>query len=236
MKIAFENGACGDQNRRQFLKRAGLLAAALPLVPLGALSLNGCASEAGRAAPSASSQPRAAQSDCEWCGAHEAPPDPPTSIIIAPPNEPGERISISGTIFQPDGFAPASGITLYLYHTDAQGVYSKDSPNDGRLSWRHGRLRSWLRTGADGRYEFNTIKPAPYPGRPDPAHIHVTVSGPGYAEYWIEDYLFEGDPRIRERDRVGHGRSGFPHIISLRRDARGLLRGERNIRLGRFGS
>lgn len=234
MKTAFTMEGHGDKGRRQFLQRAALLVAALPVLPLGALSFNGCAGEAGRGASSASSQPLAAQSACEWCGAHEAPPELQSAISIAPPNEPGERINISGTIFQPDGSTPAGGITLYLYHTDAQGIYAKDRPNDGRLSWRHGRLRGWLRTGADGRYEFNTIKPGAYPGRPDPAHIHVTVSGPGYPEYWIEDYLFAGDARLRERDRAGHGRGGFPHIITLSRDEQGLLRGARDIRLGRL--
>ncbi len=173
------------------------------------------------------------QTECEWCGAAEAPANLSWQTIVAPADEPGERIRISGTVYQPDGATPAEGIVIYIYHTNAQGVYPKNTPNDGRMSWRHGYLRGWMRTVADGKYEFRTIKPSPYPGRRDPAHIHITISGAGYPEYFIEDFLFEGDPLIMDSERLRFERGGFPHIVRLERDAQGDLRGTRNIRLRR---
>ncbi len=58
------------------------------------------------------------------------------------------------------------------------------------------RLKGWMQYGADGKYEFHTIKAAPYPGGSNPAHIHGTLSAPGYTECWIENYLFEDDPLL----------------------------------------
>jgi protocatechuate 3,4-dioxygenase, beta subunit len=51
-----------------------------------------------------------------------------------------------------------------------------------------------MKTGADGHYEFRTLKPAPYPGRHIPTHIHGPVAAPGYPSRWLAEYWFEGDP------------------------------------------
>ena len=62
---------------------------------------------------------------------------------------------------------------------------------------------SWvMRTNAQGRYEFRTIKPGSYPNSRNPAHIHAYVSGPGYPEYWIDEYLFADDPFIKDEDKA----------------------------------
>jgi protocatechuate 3,4-dioxygenase, beta subunit len=131
---------------------------------------------------------------------------------------------MAGRIFQPDGVTPAPGVLLFVYHTDATGYYNQ--PN--KLP---ARLRGWMHTGADGRYEFRTIKPAPYPHRDFPAHIHSTLSAPGYPEYWIDDYWFAGDPLITPAKRATlTGRGGFNPIVSLTRTD-GVWHGQRDIRL-----
>jgi protocatechuate 3,4-dioxygenase beta subunit len=170
--------------------------------------------------------------DCEWCGAPEAPPSPSWSIRIAPEGEPGEPLHISGRVYGPDSRTPAPGVLLYAYHTDAEGYYSRgDAQGNGR---RHGLLRGWMKTGGDGRYEFRTIKPAPYPGRRDPAHIHMTVSAPDYPEYWIDDIWFDDDPLLTPERRAGFPkRGGFPSILKLSRGADGVWRGTRDIKLER---
>jgi protocatechuate 3,4-dioxygenase beta subunit len=90
-------------------------------------------------------------------------------------------------------------------------------------------------TGSTGEYYFRTIKPAPYPLRTTPAHIHAVLYGPGYAEYSIDDYWFEGDKFITPSERAKlTGRGGFNSIITLRKDKLGILRGERNIKLERL--
>jgi len=52
-------------------------------------------------------------------------PPPPATVssvgIIADPNEPGERLEISGQVFSPDGVTPASNVIVYAYQTDATG-------------------------------------------------------------------------------------------------------------------
>jgi protocatechuate 3,4-dioxygenase beta subunit len=161
------------------------------------------------------------------CSKCIAPPVMSPAITIAAPDEPGERMIISGTIFRPDGKTPAKGVVLYVYHTDATGYYSKDDDP------YNPRLRGWMKTGDDGRYEFRSIKPAPYPRRDTPAHIHAQIYSDNIAEYGIDEYWFEGDPLINDtqKKKLLTGRGGFNPIIRLARDPSGLLRGTRDIKL-----
>ena len=69
-----------------------------------------------------------------------------TTIVNA--SEPGEPMIISGTIFKKDGRTPAAGVIFYVYHTDNKGYYSPSANQTGAK--RHGHLRGWIRTGADG--------------------------------------------------------------------------------------
>ena len=158
-----------------------------------------------------------------------SPAAPPAKIVIPPEGEPGEPLVISGTIHQPDGRTPAPGVTLYVFHTDAKGVYSPDQV-EGKPP--KPCLRGWMRTGADGRYEFRTIRPAAYPGGDTPAHIHAGVSGRG-VRYWINDYWFADDPLItpKQRKRVDGPEGSGKVIVTLRRDDKGVWRGTRDITL-----
>src|ERR1051326_7764841 len=151
-----------ENSRRQFIKRMSVVAVALPAVSIVETWLGGA------------SLARFAQADqeCEWCGAMDAPPNPPSRIVIPLEREPGEPLIISGTVYKEDGKTPAEGILIYVYHANAAGINAKRTPDTGRPQWRHGYLRGWMRTGKDGKYEFRTIKPGGYPHRPDvPAHI-----------------------------------------------------------------
>ena len=85
-----------------------------------------------------------------------------------------EKIKISGTVFKKDGKTPAENVVLYIYHTDETGRYPTTPTSSGWES-RHGYLRTWLKTNADGYYEFYTIRPASYPNSSVPQHIHITV-------------------------------------------------------------
>ena len=172
--------------------------------------------------------------DCEWCGAAEAPKNLSSTTTIAPEDEPGDPIKISGTIFLEDGATPASDVLMYVYHTNKEGIYPKRGNEQGNAQ-RHGYIRAWLKTGTDGRYEFTSIKPEAYPSRNEPAHIHVTLSRADYPEFWLESYLFEGDPLIEEKHRKESERTGgFSNIIELEQDEDGVWIGERNFVLKRF--
>jgi protocatechuate 3,4-dioxygenase beta subunit len=202
-------------NRRSFLKHASVFALALP--SLGTLSLLGCKAQSQLARRSAADGNSANES---W------------KTVVVPDNEPGEPLIISGSIFMPDGRTPVPGATLWVYQTDATGHYSplRESGGDNRNTRLHGSMR----TNADGRYEFRTIKPAPYPGRSNPAHIHAFVSGPGYPEYWIDEFLFEGDPFVTQEARQKlTGEGSFSSILKLTRGSDGVLRGIRDIKIER---
>lgn len=147
---------------------------------------------------------------------------------IAPPGEPGERLVLSGTVFQSDRRTPAAGIVIYAHHTNANGLYANGS-DESVWSRRHGRLRSWVRTGSDGRYLFRTIKPGIYPDRSDPAHIHLFLMEPGRRPYWIDDVVFEGGFGVDERYRRSRENRGGPGIVRLSSAADASLIARRDI-------
>jgi protocatechuate 3,4-dioxygenase beta subunit len=159
----------------------------------------------------------------------DSPAAPPAKIVIPRDGEPGEPLVIAGTIYQPDGRTPAAGVTLYVFHTDAKGVYSADQ-EEGKPP--KPRLQGWVRTKADGRYEFRTIRPTAYPGGDTPAHIHAGVYGRG-VRYWINDYWFADDPLItaKQRKRVELPEGSGKVIVTLKRDDKGVWRGTRDITL-----
>ena len=94
---------------------------------------------------------------CDWY-ALGLPTKLEAETIIAGPDEPGDRLTISGTIFKKDGRTPAEGVILYLYHTDAAAKYSPGKHQT--QAKEHGRLRGWVKTGAEWKYVFHTILPA----------------------------------------------------------------------------
>jgi protocatechuate 3,4-dioxygenase, beta subunit len=162
---------------------------------------------------------------CEWVF-RELPSQLDSHGRIAPAQEPGEPLTLSGTVFDTDG-TPATGIVVYGYQTDAGGLYPRGST-------RHGRLRGWVRTGVDGGYRFDTIRPGAYPDGREPEHIHLHVIEPGRGTYYIDDVVFEGDPRLSTRHRrdpsSARGGSG---LTRPQRDADGVWQVRRDIFLGR---
>lgn len=153
--------------------------------------------------------------------------DLPASIEIASQHEPGERMAISGRCLSWQTGKPAAGVIVYAYHTDAIGLY-----DGGPRGTRHARLRGWMRTGADGIYSFRSIRPATYPDRSMPAHIHLTVLEPGKRPYWIDDIVFAGEYRVDAAYRAKQGLRGGDGVIQLKR-AKGVWTGGRDIRLER---
>lgn len=58
-----------------------------------------------------------------------AAPSPPggNSLTLVGPDEPGERITIRGTIVDRNG-RPVAGAGLHIYQTDASGRYTPERP------------------------------------------------------------------------------------------------------------
>jgi hydroxyquinol 1,2-dioxygenase len=136
-------------------------------------------------------------------------PELPIGANIAEGVE-GEPTYFSGWVRAPDG-KPIAGAMLDLWSTDGEGWYDvqlKDAPGM--------RARGKIKTDADGRYAFWTVKPVSYPIPTDgpvgkmllkmgrhpyrPAHTHMIVSAPGYEN--VATHVFvEGDPYL-ESDAV----------------------------------
>ena len=88
-----------------------------------------------------------------------------------------------------------------------------------------------MKTNEKGEYKFFTLKPAPYPGGNNPAHIHITIKEPDKNEYWIDEYLFDDDPLVTENMKTKNRKRGGDGIIKVK-DVGNMLKAERNIYLG----
>jgi protocatechuate 3,4-dioxygenase, beta subunit len=146
-------------------------------------------------------------------------------------HEAGPKMVISGKIYQSDGKTPAAGVILYVYHTDQTGHYTPRQGQTGAAR-RNGYIRGWMKTNSLGEYKFFTLRPAPYPGHQIPSHIHPIIKEPDMNEYYIDEYLFNGDPFLTTEERNKQEGRGGSGIISLENQG-GILVGHRDIYLGR---
>ena len=139
---------------------------------------------------------------------------------IAPAGEPGRPLVISGTVVAPDGKTPLPGAVVYAYHTDAKGYYR---PNEapGPSGEGEPRLKGWVKTGADGRFEFLTIQPAPYPRGEVPAHVHIHAWGGGYPRQWFM-LEFAGDPLL-PKQHFTDNTAEYLYIAPVTPDNNGVL-------------
>ena len=214
-----------NDGRRQFIKRALFFAVSLPSV----ISLNSsCHAQKKPSAPTV-----IVGGACDGCeGIYEGMPQQLSwQTALASASEPGERMEISGVIYQVDGKTPAPNVILYVYHTDAKGYYSP-APGATNLTRKHGHLRGWVKTNASGEYKFTSIKPAPYPTRDNPAHIHPLVKEPDKNEYYIDEYVFDDDPLLTQAHRSRLENRGGSGIIHVAKNGDGVWIGKRNIILG----
>jgi protocatechuate 3,4-dioxygenase beta subunit len=118
---------------------------------------------------------------------HEAPTEAPSTGRAAPAGEAGERLTVSGVVVSADG-SPVRGASLYVYQTDREGYYGVKPASDNS----NPRLKTFLRSAADGSWSFETIRPGSYPNSRAPGHIHFVVSARGFAPR-IFEIVFEGD-------------------------------------------
>ena len=145
----------------------------------------------------------------------------------------GPQLKITGTIYQPDGKTPAKGVILYIYHTDQKGIYVTKGDETGWAK-RHGYLRGWVKTNKSGRYAFYTLKPAPYPGRSNPAHIHPTILEPNGKYYWLHASHFSNDPMLTKKElSIESPRGGNSGLLLELKKESNLWVGNRDIILGK---
>ncbi|MGE3577956.1 MAG: hypothetical protein AB7I25_05790 [Vicinamibacterales bacterium] len=123
---------------------------------------------------------------------YTASPDAPSTMIIAGPDEPGERLVVTGRTLA--GTTPVAGVSIYAFQTDASGRYAPGLPNGGQAELNP-RLHGALRTDAQGRYRYETIRPGFYNG---PRHVHHVVIAPGFVPRLV-DLRFQDDPMLAAR-------------------------------------
>lgn len=133
-------------------------------------------------------------------------------------------IRIEGQVVLPDGKTPAASVVMYVYHTGSDGKYGKNSAG-GPL------YQAWLRTGPDGRYRYETIRPAPYSDGQTPAHIHIQFWGGDVPAQYSDDLYFDDDILLSKATREASVRMGrFANVVRLtRRD--GVLGVTQDFRL-----
>jgi hypothetical protein len=174
----------------------------------------------------------------EYAGAYEGMPVIRSARTrLAPIGEPGEPLVLTGRTLDEDGL-PRSGVIVYAFQTDHTGVYPAARPSRSTMSQSQGRLRAWVRTDAQGRYTFDTIRPGGYPDSGEPQHIHMVVIEPGCWATMIEDVHFSDDLRLQtlsgeDRERYLSGIGGSGIVTPVRKGPDAPWRIERDIHLGR---
>jgi len=115
------------------------------------------------------------------------------------PGEPlGERMILSGRVLDSDG-RPVPDTLVEIWQANSAGRYAHvvddhPAPLDPNFAGV-GRCV----TDSLGRYQFITIKPAPYPWRNHynawrPAHIHFSLFGRAFTQRLVTQMYFPGDP------------------------------------------
>src|SRR5690606_12869248 len=117
-------------------------------------------------------------------------PGAPFLDDLTTPAMEGTRLLLSGHVRDPD-CQPIAGAVLDFWQADDDGGYDNDGVDDPEGFV----LRGKVETDGAGAYSLKTIIPGHYLNGSQyrPAHIHVTVSAPGFASLTTQLY-FEGDP------------------------------------------
>ncbi len=199
----------------------------LQIVLFFSLLLSNCAN-------SQNSPPRLVGAPCEGCEAifEYGNRQLSNTDTLADFEKQGVQIKVEGTIYLQDEKTAANNVILYIYHTNQEGVY-EPSPNADGWGKKHGYNRTWLKTDENGYYSFYTLKPAPYPNRSDPAHIHYEILEPNGKYYYLPSCHFEGDSLLGENHiNPRSPRGGHSGLLRFRREGN-LLIARRDIILGR---
>jgi catechol 1,2-dioxygenase len=163
----------------------------------------------------------------------------PFQTQLAGPNEPGERLIISGKVYSSDCRSRLPNTLIEIWQANKAGAYDTDKP--GNFTERGDfHLRAMMLTDQQGNYEFETIMPGTYPIPPNlpglekyagltrPAHIHFRVSESLHVPLTTQLY-FKEDPHIAKDPWASRKPS---MAIGLKQDGK-FLRGNLDIVLAR---
>ena len=126
---------------------------------------------------------------------------------------PGQKLLITGTVFNLDGTTPAQNVIVYYWQTDNSGHYPNQNNLDPLVK-RHGYVRGWVKSDSHGKYEIYTIRPAAYPNRNIPAHIHLSIKEPDIKdEYYVDGLEFDDDSLLTSEYREKHENRGGSGVL-----------------------
>jgi hydroxyquinol 1,2-dioxygenase len=122
----------------------------------------------------------------------------------------GEPTFYSGRVLSTDG-RPLAGALLDIWSGDGEGNYDMQIPGETGM-----KARGRIRTDAEGRYSFRSIRPTFYPVPTDgpvgemlrrmgrhpyrPGHVHMIVSAPGHLP--VTTHLFVAGSPYLDSDAV----------------------------------
>ena len=179
-------GKTCDDMRQEFILLSDTLGASMMVVMLDQFRAAREARAPGEGGdlPATPATEATVQGPYYWAGA----PDMPCGSDIAQ-GTPGEPTFYSGRVTDTDG-QPISGALLDIWSGDGEGVYDMQVEGAGMAA------RARIRTDAEGRYWFWSIRPYYYPVPVDgpvgrmldgigchpnrPGHIHMMVSAPSH--------------------------------------------------------
>lgn len=128
----------------------------------------------------------------------------------------GQKVLITGTIYNYDGKTPAPNVILYYYHTDINGLYTHKKGQYPSIE-RHGYIRGWVKSDANGKYAIYTVRPGPYPNTDFEAHIHPSIKEPNIdKEYYIDEFVFDDDKLltgVKRKKLQNRGGSGVLRVL-----------------------
>ena len=129
-------------------------------------------------------------------------------IGLANKSEPGTPVTIKGKLI---GNEAGSNLLIYVYHTDNRGWYSDTAAHvqmrEGDRG--HARLFGYLKSDANGQFEFTTIHPQGYPKSDLPQHIHLEVYNSAGTNLVVTELLFDDDARLKGDIRKSALQNGF---------------------------
>ena len=126
----------------------------------------------------------------------------PQRTILANSEEPGTRIFISGVVTADDCETPIQNALVDVWHANDEGCYTIfQECNSGNSDNDPYNLRGVIVTDENGHYDFESIFPGYYTGRP--RHFHYKITSPSGLELVTQCY-FEIDPFINEEWEENH--------------------------------
>jgi len=202
-------GQACDARRQEFILLSDTLGASMMVVMLDQLratahGAGGATGEAGGdTAPHSTKATEATEATVQGPYYWEGAPELPLGADIAPGTK-GEPTFYSGRVTDTRG-EPLPGALLDIWSGDGEGVYDMQVEGAGMAA------RARIRTDAEGRYWFWSIRPSYYPVPVDgpvgrmlhgmgrhpnrPGHIHMKVAAPGHVP--VTTHLFvAGSPYI----------------------------------------